>query len=314
MKTKQTFKKNRVFGIIGVGAKMANWNASFNGNPKMTFDNEIYGSDKAIKYSIRNLWYRNGEKVLYFKTMYEKKGEMIPRTLEEQYLNIFGHEKMPKDEIQVIRELFEALDVQNFGAAFLAKPVSIGITGAVQFSQGFNIFADAEIDHQDILSPFVNSSKKEGEKEKTQSSIGKMTLLDEGHYVYPFTVNPDSYANYAEVLGVEGLYTEEAYEKFKSASLKGATALNTVAKTGAYNEFGLFIELKEGSELYLPPLHGFVSYDKEENTLDFSKVVELLEKETIKPEIASIELYVNDFKTTAINTGDIQVKSIFSVK
>ena len=36
-------KKNRVFGVIGIKAEMANWNADFNGDPKNTPDGTIFG-------------------------------------------------------------------------------------------------------------------------------------------------------------------------------------------------------------------------------------------------------------------------------
>ena len=33
---------NRVYGIIGIKAKMANWNADFTGRPKSTSNGDIY--------------------------------------------------------------------------------------------------------------------------------------------------------------------------------------------------------------------------------------------------------------------------------
>ena len=44
--------KNRVYGVIGIKSKMANWNADFTGRPKTTSDGTIFGSDKAFKYPI----------------------------------------------------------------------------------------------------------------------------------------------------------------------------------------------------------------------------------------------------------------------
>ena len=38
--------KKRVYGVLGVAALMANWNADFSGYPKRTAGNEIFGSDK----------------------------------------------------------------------------------------------------------------------------------------------------------------------------------------------------------------------------------------------------------------------------
>lgn len=296
----------RVFGVSIIGAKMANWNAGFDSDPKMTSNNEIYGSDKAMKFSIRQHWVNQNKKVLFFKEMVEKKGKIVPMSLQERFLKLNNLEKMPKDEKESILHLFSAIDVMNFGAAFLTKTFSISIPGCVQFSQGFNIYEEAEIEEQSILSPFPSDN------EKTQSSIGTLHLVDEAHYVYPFSVNPIAYRNYAELLGMKGLYTVEAYNAFKKSSLKGASSLNTVTKTGTYNEFGLFVELKEGSELYVPPLHDFISFNREENTLDLKRVTELLDK--LQDDIETVEIYANELKINVINNGSYPVHSIFDVR
>ena len=48
---------NRVYGIIGIKAKMANWNADFTGRPKSTSNGEIYGSDKVDENNIHHKEY-----------------------------------------------------------------------------------------------------------------------------------------------------------------------------------------------------------------------------------------------------------------
>ena len=45
--------KNRVYGVIGIVSKMANWNADFTGYPKTTSDGDTFGSDKALKYPMK---------------------------------------------------------------------------------------------------------------------------------------------------------------------------------------------------------------------------------------------------------------------
>ena len=47
--------KKRVYGVLGVAALMANWNADFSGYPKRTAGNEIFGSDKAFKYPMKDV-------------------------------------------------------------------------------------------------------------------------------------------------------------------------------------------------------------------------------------------------------------------
>ena len=52
--------KKRVYGVLGVAALMANWNADFSGYPKRTAGNEIFGSDKAFKYPMKKMWEEQG--------------------------------------------------------------------------------------------------------------------------------------------------------------------------------------------------------------------------------------------------------------
>ena len=85
----------RVYGVLGISAIMANWNADFTGYPKMTSDGNIFGSDKALKYPMKKMWDNEGEKVLYIKS-YDwetdsktKEKQMNPRSLGERYIHIF---------------------------------------------------------------------------------------------------------------------------------------------------------------------------------------------------------------------------------
>jgi len=54
----------RVYGVIGIKAKMANWNADFTGRPKSTSNGDIFGSDKALKYPMKKMWDNENKKVL----------------------------------------------------------------------------------------------------------------------------------------------------------------------------------------------------------------------------------------------------------
>ena len=145
---------NRVYGIIGIKAKMANWNADFTGRPKSTSNGEIYGSDKALKYPMKKMWENEGKKVLFIKSWKDEKGAIVPKQLAERYTYLFGEitDKTPTQD--VMNNLFKAIDVKNFGTTFAEKKQNISITGAVQFGQGFNKFDDTNIEIQDILSPF----------------------------------------------------------------------------------------------------------------------------------------------------------------
>ncbi len=307
---------NRVYGVVGIKSIMSNWNADFTGRPKSTSDGDIFGSDKAFKYPIKRMWQSEGEKVLYiksYKIMDNKKAKkenseelekLQPVNLNERYKVLFDSEltaNTPSKE--VLKNLFSAIDIMNFGATFAEEKQNISITGAVQVGQGFNKYKETNIEVQDILSPFRNSTKDDADA----SSLGTKIMVDEAHYFYPFSVNPENYNDYVGLIdGFEG-YTVNAYDWFKKGCCIAATAYNTNSKSGCENEFALFVECKENEHLYLPNLDSFIDFMKENDTckIDLSRLGELLEKHMNK--ISNVELYYNQY-TLAIELGKLQCK------
>ena len=292
----------RVYGVLGISSIMANWNADFSGYPKTTSDGETFGSDKAFKYPIKKMWNDQGEKVLYIKSMCmsDKKGEvsLIPKTLKERYEQLFGKMEGKKNAEQVLSNLFQAIDVKNFGATFAEAGMNISITGAVQIGQGFNHYEYTEPQEQSILSPFRDPSAKEKSKEDEEaknSTLGTKIVSNEAHYFYPFSINPLAYKEFVE-LGVTEGYTEEDYAKFKEAALSAATSFATNAKIGCENEFALLVETEP--ILYLPTLSGYVDFikgeDGELNTIKIG-IMKLLEK--VMNRIYSIQVYYNPYTT-----------------
>lgn len=304
-------KTNKVYGLVAVRAINANWNADFTGNPKTMGDGRILGSDKALKFSIRDYWEQIGEDV-FVKTRYND--NFIPMNLEEVYNYFF--EQIAKDakgkdteRRKVLANLLSFVDVLNFGAAFAVKTVNLSINGVVQIGQGYNLYEGTEVNTQSILSPYRNSNKKDAE----QTTLGEMIFVDEAHYLYPISVNPNSIAADAVKVGIDG-YTEEAYEMLKEGAKKGATCLNSCSKQGCSNELAIFIELVEGSKLYLPNLDRYTTFRKEEgkDIYDISKVIDILNHH--KDQVKSIEIYKDPY-TVEVITGetdlDITYDSIF---
>ena len=127
----------RVYGVLGISSVMANWNADFSGFPKTTTKGQFFGSDKALKFPMKKMWEEAGEKVLNIKSFTVSKPDkngavfLVPRTLKERYEYIFGVEDMKKDkDIKVIlKNLFSAIDVKNFGSTFAEADANISITG-----------------------------------------------------------------------------------------------------------------------------------------------------------------------------------------
>ncbi|MFQ8660808.1 MAG: type I CRISPR-associated protein Cas7 [Clostridia bacterium] len=306
-------KMNRVYGVIGIKSRMSNWNADFTGRPKSTSDGSVFGSDKAFKYPIKKMWEVEGEKVLYVKSYKNEKGNFRARTLSERFEQLFKTEvKSIKDKKELVKYLFSATDVKNFGATFAEGSNNISITGAVQIGQGLNKYEDTTVEIQDILSPFVDSTKKDTAQ---NTSIGKKIVSNEAHYFYPFSVNPENYDIYTkEIEDLEG-YTREDYEKFKKGCLIAATAYNTNSKSGCENEFAIFVECKENSKLYLANLDQYIKFEKNDegkDIIDISELEEILNEEKTKQEIEKVEIYYNSYTTNLIGTRDNdEIKELF---
>lgn len=304
---------NRVYGVIGIKSRMSNWNADFTGRPKSTSDGSVFGSDKAFKYPIKKMWEVEGEKVLYVKSYKNEKGNLRARTLSERFEQLFETEvKSIKDKKELVKYLFSATDVKNFGATFAEGSNNISITGAVQIGQGLNKYEDTTVEIQDILSPFVDSTKKDTAQ---NTSIGKKIVSNEAHYFYPFSVNPENYDIYTkEIEDLEG-YTREDYEKFKKGCLIAATAYNTNSKSGCENEFAIFVECKENSKLYLANLDQYIKFEKNDegkDIIDISELEEILNEEKTKQEIEKVEIYYNSYTTNLIGTRESdEVKELF---
>lgn len=302
---------DRVYGVIGIKSRMANWNADFTGRPKTTSDGSIFGSDKAFKYPIKKMWEIENEDVLYVKSYKSEKGNLQARTLAERFKQLFGKDvKEIKDKKELLKYLFSAIDVKNFGATFAEGSNNISITGAVQIGQGLNKYEDSTVEIQDILSPFVDSTKKDAQN----TSIGKKIVSNEAHYFYPFSVNPQNYDIYTkEIEDLKG-YTKEDYEKFKKGCLIAATAYNTNSKAGCENEFAIFIECKENSKLYLPNLDQYIKFEKQEDKdiIDISELEEIINQDGVKEEIEKVEIYYNSYTIKLIGSkqGDV-VKELF---
>lgn len=288
----------RVYGVLGVSSIMANWNADFTGYPKSLSNGIVYGSDKALKYTMKKMWDHEGLKVLYLKSMKfaEKDGSLIPKNLKERYEEIFQVDdlKKQKDSKDVLKNLMSAVDVKNFGATFAESGSNFSITGAVQFGQGFNKYDDTVAEEQTILSPFQNSNSSDAKN----SSLGMKITSDEAHYFYPFVINPLAYKELKE-LGVTDGYTDEDYENFKRTALVSVTAYATNSKEGCENEFALFVETQQ--DLYLPNLSEYITFKKgkEKNIIDITMCAKVLE--SVQDKIQKVEVYYNPYTTNFVS-------------
>lgn len=304
--------KNRVYGIVGVQVKNSNFNADFNGMPRQNTIGDFFSSDKALKYACRTYWDNSDEKVLSYKSYKEKDGEISPITLEERYNDLFTpinrDKKNKTTDVELLKNLFAAIDVVNYGIAFAVKDYNFSIHGVAQLDMGLNKRLDATCYEVEELSPFQNSNKTDS----AMTTLGSKTVIDEAHYFYNLTVNPTNLKNF-EQFGIS--YKEEDYLKLKEGLMKGVSCLKSQSKSGCENEFGLFIKLKEDSKKIVPDLANCLSFEfvKDDlNVIDLKTISSI--SETLKDHIEEIEVIYNPYTTILKNTPEnAKILSIFEI-
>lgn len=293
---------NRVFGAAIVKAINSNYNADFSGQPRTLPSGQVYATDKAFKYTVKN-YLKNvyGEKIFYFKKLKES---FNPMSLDEKFEDSFPSEATTKDKKVVSGKLLSCIDVRMFGATYAnkAKKINVSIHGPVQINHGINIWHENNIYSEQITAPFGDPKKKSDSKdgefdEAAMTTIGRQSKLEEGHYLHHFSVNPRNIKEVVELAG-EGTetLTQEDINKLKEAMRRGATLYDSAAKAGTENELLIWIQLSESSKLVLPNLAQLISMKEEKKDgkviVDFIALKKELDK--IKDDVELLEIFRND--------------------
>ena len=288
--------KKRVYGCAIVKAINSNYNADFSGQPRTLSDGIVYATDKAFKYSIKKYLkdaYENVE-VFYMKTLNDN---LNPRSLDERYEYLFR--ALPKDDTKkkdVAKNLLSCLDVKLFGATFTSGNNSVSVHGPVQINHGVNIWKDNNIYTEQITSPFRNEKKgKDRETEKSMTTIGRQSRLEEGHYLHHFSINPGNLDDISEIVGEGAKLSSADIDKLKVGMRCGVTWYDSASKAGCENEMLVWVELKEGSKLVLPSFATLINLEDEKDkgkcVYDFEALTNKLED--IKSSVESVEVYYN---------------------
>jgi len=297
----------RAYGFVVIKAINSNYNADFTGQPRTLPDGTVYATDKALKFTVRH-YIKNEyptKKVFFYKRLNENQN---PFTLAEAYEKFFGvtldknHKK-----VDIIKNLLSAIDVRFFGATFAPKgnkieDKNVSIHGPVQINHGINIWKEGNIYSEQIMSPFRNPGESGG-SEKSASTLGRQSKLQEGHYVHHFSINPKNIDEMIEIAGEKAEYlSDEDINLLKEALRKGATYYDSAAKAGTENEILFYLELKEDSKLVLPNFTEMIRLDVSDEgkkVFDLNSIKKLLE--TYNNDIEKIEIYYNKEQTQIDN-------------
>ena len=307
--------KNRAYGFAVVKAINSNYNADFSGQPRTLPNGQVYATDKALKYTVRNFLkdvYPN-EKVFYFKRL---NADMNPLSLDHAYATVFPEHKdldAKKSDTKsiVIKDILSCIDIRLFGSTFAKKAkggnIALSLHGPVQINHGVNIWNEGNIFSEQITSPFNSKD----DSSNAQTTIGRQTKLEEGHYVHHFSINPKNIEEIAKH-GQEGTQTlsNNDIELLKEALRKGATYYDSAAKSGTENEMLFYIELKENSKLVLPNFTEMVKIDDKKDAgkryFDLAAIKNELGKHS--QDISKCEIYFNSNNVEVENLPENCVK------
>lgn len=291
--------KNRVYGFAAVKAINSNYNADFSGQPRTLPNGQVYATDKALKYTVKHFLkdvYPN-ENVFYYKRLNQ---EMKPLSLDHAYITMFPEHKdldaKKKDTKSiVIKDILSCIDIRLFGSTFAKKAkggnIALSIHGPVQINHGVNVWHEGNIFSEQITSPL--NSKEDSSNDQT--TIGRQSKLEEGHYVHHFSINPKNLEDITKH-GGEGTQTLTSgdIDLLKEGLRKGATYYDSAAKAGTENEMLFWLTLKEDSKVVLPNFTNLVKVTATEGgkrKFNLSALNELLAK--YNDDIKSAELYFN---------------------
>ena len=234
--------------------------------------------------------------------------------------HIIGHKPDDIKRVLILQNLFKAIDIKLFGATFASKEGNISIHGNAQITHGLNIYAENNIFTEDIVSPFRNSSDKSDNK--MQTTKGVQTVLEEGHYLHNFTINPKNSEELVKLIDNQGYLTTDDIKQFKEAINRGVSYLDSASKIGVENEFSIFVTLNENERIQLPSFTTLIKVEAQDDSfkrkLDLSELTALLNEEGIKDKIKSVEIYIDatklDYDDEIFDIGNICLKSIVSDK
>jgi len=229
---------------------------------------------------------------------------------------IIGQKPDDIKRVPILQNLFKALDIKFFGATFASKEGNISIHGNIQITHGINIYHENNIFTEDITSPFRNSNERSDNSQQT--TIGNQTVLEEGHYLHNFTINPKNSEELVKLIDNQEYLTTDDIDKFKEAINRGVSYLDSASKIGVENEFSIFVTLKENKKIQLPSFTTLIKVIDQEDgfkrKLDLTEVKTLLDE--VSDKIKKVEIYIDstklDYNDEIFDIKNVCVKSIIS--
>ena len=164
---------NRVFGCAIIKSENANYNADFTKQPRTMPNGQVYATDKALKYTVRNYLVKNypEDKILYFtrNKINAAKGSMVPMSLKETFENIF-QEPLPRgrstggnktmiyyfngEEIETKCQIVTENNLKKFFKTFEEKPEGAALLEEVAKNAESKKIEDIKLSEDEKVEPF----------------------------------------------------------------------------------------------------------------------------------------------------------------
>lgn len=247
-----TIKNNRSYLLQTVISKNGSWNSDFNHSPKR-YEDTFFASDRALKYSVRNLMEQMGKNILIKKWVKDiKPGKKSDSTelaiMTSKELKEHIKKTYKKDFSSVFWE-FE--DVRHFGMVY----DGLGIHGVVQISQGIDLFGQGIVYTDDLTGRMVFESKSD--KNKETRGMATREFLSEAHFAYDISVNPSNLHFLHELEDYKNCtYNESDYELLIECLENGPRNVKSTQKMNCYTGFMIQIDMKDGVKTLLADLQG----------------------------------------------------------
>lgn len=307
----------RIYGVSVLRTELSNWNNGFDGRARRDSEGQIFATDKARKYSLRQDLINAGEKVLIVSEKEVSSGK---------YMSL---EAKLKKEFQgnfTIKDIFETfIDVRLFGAVIAVKKNNFGLTGPTQilFAKDQHVNENNEYQGEEL---YLDITSYLPGKSGDQTTIGKMNVLEKAYYAYPFLVDFNIYSKNCVETGlfaadqeeeIRALYNRDV-QTLKEALSYDVTNLNSCFKMGSTNFFNIIVETETDLDTLDLAAFQYQVYIKEQEnieegnseiTINLKNIVnELISKDS---KIKSVELTLPNkvkFNLTIEGLTDLEEK------
>jgi CRISPR-associated protein Csh2 len=179
----------KIYILSGLKINKAQWNADFSGLARRDSDGNIFATDKARKYSIRQELLLNNENILIRKRYDDNAKTMSLQNILKDVTGSKITEKNIKEEIEKL--FLTHIDLRIFGFIINPSPgININAHGSFQIYFANDIYKEETEDIIMNITSFKTSGTENGD-----ATLGSQAVIDKGYLNYTICIQPEIYKN-----------------------------------------------------------------------------------------------------------------------